>query len=198
MNTIPETPKASPPQNFLWVDLETTGLRPETCGIVEACWFTTPLDVFKSEASPFGVQEMPIAPTAGVLWEPIAEKMHRDSGLYELCHAPEVPSLEQVEAMILETLVEGEVYYLAGASIHFDRGFILRHMPLLDKRLHYRMLDVTTLRLFWLALGDEDNGDQLPKPHRAGEDLAKSWAYFRGYVSRVKPEATLLKGRALG
>lgn len=168
------------PEFLLWLDLETTGLDPENCSIIEAHWFASPLGGGPRSA---GVTRL-AQPLHGS-WEPYAKNMHESSGLLALAEASAMTSPE-IEASILAWLEPDATYYLAGASIHFDRSFVRAHWPSLDKRLHYRMLDVTTLRLFWRALGVE-SPDSKDKPHRAQADIERSYAYYQEYLERATP-----------
>jgi oligoribonuclease len=75
--------------------------------------------------------------------------------------------LDQIEAIARDDQV-----FLAGASIHFDRKFIREHMPRLDKRLYYRMLDVSAVIMALELVGKKV--DAKAHGHRVLEDIAGS------------------------
>ena len=77
----------------------------------------------------------------------------------------------------------GEYVYLAGNSIHQDRRFIVKEMPNLDHRLHYRMLDVSAWKIFFEnALGIHFQKDEK---HRALSDIENSIEELKYYLTFV-------------
>ena len=74
--------------------------------------------------------------------------MHTSSGLIE--EIPHGVSLEEAEAQVLayinEHVPEGQKPPMCGNSIGTDRAFVVRYMPLVDARLHYRNIDVSSLK----------------------------------------------------
>ena len=78
----------------------------------------------------------------------------------------------------------GETIYLAGNSIHQDRKFIEREMPELNKRLHYRMLDVSAWKIYFEnALGKKFT---KPENHRALDDINGSIEELKWYLTFLK------------
>ncbi len=79
----------------------------------------------------------------------VVEQMHAKSGLTEQVRASTV-TIEQAQAKVLEYVrqfaPEPRTAPLAGNSIGTDRGFIARDMPELDSHLHYRMIDVSSIK----------------------------------------------------
>lgn len=79
----------------------------------------------------------------------VVRKMHANSGLTEEVRASTM-SLEQAEQQVLDYIKqyvpEPRSAPLAGNSIATDRGFIARDMPKLDGHLHYRMVDVSSVK----------------------------------------------------
>ena len=82
---------------------------------------------------------------------------------------------------------------LAGNSIHQDRRFIRRYMPALDARLHYRMVDVSTIKELARRWYPQIIAKQPPKndSHRALDDIRESideLRYYRANVFTRPPE----------
>lgn len=79
----------------------------------------------------------------------VVARMHAASGLTEEVRASTV-TLEEATAQVLEYIVEHvpqpSSAPLAGNSIATDRGFIARDMPAVDSHLHYRMIDVSSIK----------------------------------------------------
>ena len=78
----------------------------------------------------------------------------------------------------------GKEVYLAGNSIHQDRKFIEREMPELNKRLHYRMLDVSAWKIYF----EEGLKRKFTKPenHRALDDINGSIEELKWYLTFLK------------
>jgi oligoribonuclease len=121
-----------------------------------------------------------------------ALNMHRKSGLLEAVTADGVPHLEEVEKALLAFITdfvpdEKEKLILMGNSIHFDRRFIKKYMPRLHKRLHYHMLDVTSVSIFMQLFGvAEPWGDwEKKKAHTADADLDETWHEAKIYARRL-------------
>jgi oligoribonuclease len=115
------------------------------------------------------------------------QKAHRDSGLYPLIATGQ--KLEVVEDEVIALLDRHfepkDRLILAGNSIGQDRLFINKYMPKLAKRLHYRMLDVTSFKVVF------NNFYQISyaKPqanHRALGDIQESVNELKKYLSFVK------------
>lgn len=148
------------PTLLFWLDLETTGLDPRECVILEAFGFCTDLEL--NPVSP-GNRFGPIPPedlhSYVVHYDetpPMNEwgtTTHTDSGLLA-----ELPvsgmSLRDVEDALIQQLFllpapvpEGDAnLVLAGNSVHFDRSFLNVHMPSLASMLSHRNFDVRTLQ----------------------------------------------------
>jgi oligoribonuclease len=81
---------------------------------------------------------------------------------------------------------------LAGNSIHQDRRFVRKYMPVLEKRLHYRMVDVSTIkelaRRWFPAIASKQ--PQKKETHRALDDIRESIDELRFYRQHVFLPAT--------
>ena len=94
--------------------------------------------------------------------------------------------IKQVEQELLEFIDQNctKELYLAGNSIHQDRKFIEREMPGLNKRLHYRMLDVSAWKIYF----ENARNKKFIKPenHRALEDINGSIEELKWYLTFMK------------
>ena len=94
--------------------------------------------------------------------------------------------IETVEKELLAFLNQhfGKEVYLAGNSIHQDRKFIEHEMPELNKRFHYRMLDVSAWKIYF----EEALGKKFAKPeiHRALDDINGSIEELKWYLTFLK------------
>jgi len=97
--------------------------------------------------------------------------------------------IRQVEKELLSFIEQhfgDEPPILAGNSIHSDRGVIKAHWPLLDMKLHYRMLDVTTLKI--LMQGKYGVEYDKKNTHRAYDDIQASIAELQYYLDWFSKE----------
>lgn len=85
---------------------------------------------------------------------------------------------------LIEEYFNDDPVLLAGNSIHQDRKFIELEWPLLNKRLHYRMLDVSA----WKVVFDGKYKKRFAKPeeHRAVEDIRGSIMELKYYLTKVR------------
>ena len=92
----------------------------------------------------------------------------------------------EVERELLEFVEQnfGQEIYLAGNSIHQDRKFLELQMPELNKKLHYRMLDVSAWKIYF----ENALGKKFIKPenHRALDDINGSIEEFKWYLTFLK------------
>jgi oligoribonuclease len=132
---------------LVWLDMEMTGLDPERERIIEVATIITDGQLTELGTGP----ELVIHQDDEILaamddWN---KKHHGGSGLVDRVKASTVSDAD-AEAQTIEFINKHcgakERPVLAGNSIHQDRRFIHRYMPALDKRLHYRMVDVSTIK----------------------------------------------------
>jgi len=161
-----------------------TGLDPETDQIVEIAAIVTDAELTElDEGISFVVRPPDLAILEGM--EEIVVNMHTNSGLLE--DIPDgVPLAEAGDAVL--AYVQGHVTEarrapLAGSSVYVDRGFLSRHLPDIDQYLHYRLIDVSTLKELarrWYPRS-YFNSPEKTGGHRALADIRESIAELRYY-----------------
>ncbi|MBM7279440.1 oligoribonuclease [Gordonia rubripertincta] len=169
---------------LVWIDCEMTGLRLESDKLIEIAALVTDGDL---NILGDGVDVVIHADDVALASMPdVVTKMHADSGLTEEVRASTV-TLAEAEKLVLDYIrkhvtTPGAVP-LAGNSIATDRGFIARDMPELDAYLHYRMVDVSSIKELarrWFPkvyFGQPDKG----LAHRALADIRESIRELRYY-----------------
>jgi len=173
-------------QHFIWLDLETTGLNPSTNRILEVAAVATDANL-KVLGTYNKVLEYSEYDLEYSQLHPDVVRMHTDNGLFEDCKKS-VATHTQVDAELVEwaaSLKLGEKPLLAGNTVHFDKAFLAEHMPLFNGVLHYRILDVSTikemLRNFYNLKIPKASGN-----HRAANDVHASIDEFQKYRSILK------------
>jgi len=167
-----------------WMDLEMTGLDPDRHVIVEIATIVTDDDLEIVAEGPDLV--IHAEPEQLALMDPTVLAMHTRSGLLEAVVASEVSleeAAQQTLAFLAKHLPGPASTPLCGNSIGTDRRFLARHMPEVEQFLHYRSVDVSTLKELarrWypqvLANAPAKTGG-----HRAADDVKESIAELRWY-----------------
>ena len=133
-------------QNLVWIDLEMTGLYPDTDRIIEiAVVVTDPNLNHRTEGPVFAVHQSDAALDAMDAWN---KGTHGKSGLIDRVKASSVDEAS-AEAQVIEFLkryVPKSTSPMCGNSICQDRRFLANYMPKLEAFFHYRNLDVSTLK----------------------------------------------------
>ena len=171
---------------LVWVDCEMTGLSVRTDKLIEIAALVTDSDL---NILGEGIDVVIHADDAALAAMPdVVVAMHAKSGLTDRVRESTI-TLEQAEQMVLEYVrehvPEANTAPLAGNSIATDRGFISRDMPILDAHLHYRMIDVSSIKELCRRWYPRIYFGQPPKEmtHRALTDITESireLAYYRG------------------
>jgi len=131
---------------LVWIDLEMTGLKPDTDVIIEMATIVTDLDLNTVAEGPvIAIHQPPEVLEAMDDWN---KRTHGASGLIERVRSSTytMASAEKRTLESLTLLVEPGSSPMCGNSICQDRRFLARHMPTLEKFFHYRNLDVSTLK----------------------------------------------------
>jgi oligoribonuclease len=173
---------------LVWLDMEMTGLDPEKERIIEIATILTDGNLVEIGTGPDLVIHQDDAILAAMdEWN---RTHHKASGLTERVRTSAVTDGDaeaQTLAFINQHCGAKERPVLAGNSIHQDRRFIRRYMPKLDARLHYRMVDVSTIKELARRWFPAIIAKQPPKKdtHRALDDIRESIDELRYYRSNV-------------
>ena len=172
---------------LVWIDCEMTGLDFVKDALVEVAALVTDFDL---NVLGEGV-DLVIAPPPDALEQmvPFVRDMHTTSGLIEeLAAGTTIEDAQaQVLAYIREHCPEGSRPPLAGNSVGTDRAFIARDMPELDAFLHYRIVDVSSIKELsrhWFPR-TYFNAPQKSGGHRALADIRESIEELRFYRQAV-------------
>ncbi|MFM1905735.1 MAG: hypothetical protein RIT32_531 [Actinomycetota bacterium] len=134
-------------ERIVWIDCEMTGLDLTKDALVEVACIVTEADLTElDEGFQIVIKPDDLAILDSMV--DVVKQMHTDSGLIT-----EIPSgvklaeaEEQLLAYIKSHIPEPRKSPLAGSSVYVDRGFLIRDMPKVDAHLHYRLLDVSSVK----------------------------------------------------
>ncbi|MBV8125986.1 MAG: oligoribonuclease [Burkholderiaceae bacterium] len=145
MNTTTQT-LACHEQNLIWIDLEMTGLYPDTDRIIEvAVVVTDPQLTVRVEGPVFAIHQSDETLDKMDNWN---KGTHGKSGLIDRVKASTVSEADAAAQVIefLKAYVPAGKSPMCGNSICQDRRFLANYMPTLEDFFHYRNLDVSTLK----------------------------------------------------
>jgi oligoribonuclease len=137
---------ASSDQNLIWIDLEMTGLFPETDRIIEiAVVVTDPMLTVRIEGPVFAIHQSDAVLDGMDAWN---KGTHGRSGLTDRVKASQIDeaSAQAQTIAFLQRYVPKGKSPMCGNSICQDRRFLAKTMPGLEEFFHYRNLDVSTLK----------------------------------------------------
>jgi oligoribonuclease len=173
---------------LVWLDMEMTGLDPDRERVIEVAMILTDGQLAEIASGPELVIHQPDEVLLAMdEWN---KTHHGASGLIERVRASTVDDVAaeaQLLAFINAHVPARERPVLAGNSIHQDRRFVRRYMPHLDKRLHYRMVDVSTVKELARRWYPTVIAQQPVKKetHRALDDIRESIDELRYYKQHV-------------
>ena len=172
--------------NLVWLDLEMTGLEPDRHVIIEIASLVTDAHLEILAAGPVFAIRRPAAELA--LMDAWNVGTHGASGLLKRIAEDSVDIAEaerETLAFMRKWVVKGQSP-LAGNAIAQDRRFLRREMPKVDAFLHYRNVDVSTIKE--LVRRWYPNGPTPPEKkqaHQALDDIRESVAELRWYREHV-------------
>lgn len=168
--------------NLVWMDLEMTGLNPDTDRILEIATLVTDKDLnIIAEGPNLIVHQSDEVLEAMDEW---CTTHHGASGLTAKVRASELDELAaEVQTLaFMQEWVEPGQSPLCGNSIWQDRRFLIRYMPKLDQYCHYRNIDVSTLKELARRWRPEVlEGVKKQGSHRALDDIKESIGELQHY-----------------
>ena len=169
---------------LVWIDLEMTGLNHDVDQILEIAVVVTGADL------------QPLAEYTRVVhhaeetvqrMSKIVHSMHSANGLIEDVLAS-TATLREAERSALAVIVEHclpGAAFLCGNNVHHDWRFLSRHMPRIEQYLHYRQVDVATIKVLAEAWAPSLVMEKEPSNHRALADIHDSIAELRYYCETL-------------
>ena len=168
--------------NLVWIDLEMTGLSPQNDRIIEIASIVTDIHLSIVAEGPELVIHQSDERLDGM--DDWNKKTHGESGLIDLVRASDIDE-EEAERRTLAFLrryATKKRSPLCGNAICQDRRFLDRYMPQISAYLHYRHLDVSTIKELarrWRP--DLTSNQNKNSRHRAMDDIRESIEELRGY-----------------
>ncbi len=170
--------------NLVWIDLEMTGLDVKECCIIEIAAIITDKNLnIIAEAEPIAIHQSDEVMANMNEW---CIKTHAETGLTKRVKESTV-SLEKAEQAILDFIAQYVPYQsspLCGNSIWQDRRFLGKYMPKIDDYCHYRVLDVTSIKLLNDYWGGKESYYKQ-NTHKALDDIRESIAELKFYKDKI-------------
>ena len=173
------------PNNLIWIDMEMTGLQPDSDRIIEMALLVTDAQLNVVAESPVWVLHQPDEVLEAMdSWN---NSTHAKTGLVERVRASGLVEAE-AERQALEFLAEHvppNTSPMCGNSICQDRRFLARWMPRLEGYFHYRNLDVSTLKELVRRWKPELKGFSKEGKHESLADILESIEELKFYRKNV-------------
>lgn len=164
---------------YLILDLETTGLDPQEDMILEVAYAVTDDLTKADEAYVFSQLAWVDVAAAAQQATPFVRGMHTTNGLWADLENGDIEKfiLDDIADHILRVIqgvgqsFERPVHLVGNSIGSLDLPFIKAKMPLLAQRLHYRVLDLTSVNLLIQGIGGPDTKVVAESTHRAADDV---------------------------
>ena len=178
--------KTRDPRNLVWMDLEMTGLDPDRDTILEIATIITDSDLKILAEGP--VMAIHCPEETLVRMDPWCVEHHGASGLTQRVRDSKV-TMKQAEEKTLAVIQQWcteKTAPLCGNSIHQDRRFLVRYMARIHDYLHYRMIDVSSIKeLVHRWYPDEARQRTKTQTHLAHDDVKESIEELAWYRQKV-------------
>ncbi|ODP98965.1 MULTISPECIES: oligoribonuclease [Salinivibrio] len=172
--------------NLIWIDLEMTGLDPDTHKIIEIATIVTDAQLNVLAEGPVLAISQPQSELDKM--DDWCTRTHTQSGLVarvEQSTISEQDAIDQTLAFLSQWVPEG-ASPICGNSVGQDRRFLYRHMPALERYFHYRTVDVSTLKELVRRWKPEILNDFSKQgTHLALDDIRESIAELQFYRERI-------------
>jgi oligoribonuclease len=173
-------------KNLVWIDCEMTGLDPEKDRLLEIATIVTNYDLEILARGPVFAIRQTEARLAGMdAWN---RRTHKKSGLLDRIRTEGVPvaEAERLTLNFVKRHCYAQTAPLCGNSIGQDKRFLAKYMPELHEFLHYKVVDVSSIKV----LTSEWYGGKYTAPpkkelHRALDDIEESIAELAWYRENV-------------
>ena len=173
-----------PELNLIWIDLEMTGLDPETDRIIEVATLVTDSNLnLIAEGPIIAVNQSESTLNSMDDWN---QEHHGRSGLIERVKNSKVTErmAEKQTIEFLQEHIDTNTSPMCGNSICQDRRFLARYMPTLERFFHYRNLDVSTIKELAVRWKPEITKTLTKKSsHQAMDDIRESVEELKHYRS---------------
>lgn len=189
---------------IVWVDCEMTGLDVTRDALIEIAVIVTEADLTEvDDGIAFVIRPEDPSILEGMV--EVVQRMHTSSGLLAAIPdgVPLAQAAEEVHAYVCRWVPEARRAPLGGASVYVDRMFLARDLPATEAHLHYRHVDVSTIKELARRWYPRSYGHSPTKTgnHRALADIRESIAELRYYreaifVPAPGPGSDLAKGLA--
>ena len=173
--------------HLVWIDLEMTGLDPKTCTVLEIGTTVTDNELNVLEEGPvIAIHQSDKVLNAMESW---SRYHHRKSGLTQACRESKIrmKKAEDITLSFIQKYCKKNASPLCGNTIWQDRRFLVKYMPRLEAYLHYRIIDVSSVKELvsrWYPL-DHKMPREKKQTHRVTEDVRESIEELRYYRKKV-------------
>lgn len=172
--------------NLVWIDMEMTGLDPETCVVMEIATIVTDAQLNVLAEGPVIAVHQPDSVLDNM--DEWCTRVHGESGLTQRCKESTVNEEDAARQTMafLENYVDAGKSPLCGNTIGQDRRFMVKYMPELEAYFHYRNVDVSTIKELVKRWKPEVlDGFTKKGVHLALDDIRESIEEMRFYREKV-------------
>ncbi|WP_100658070.1 oligoribonuclease [Alteromonas flava] len=173
-------------KNLVWIDMEMTGLDPESCVVLEIATIVTDAQLNVLAEGPVIAIHQPDEVLDNM--DPWCIETHGKTGLTQRCRESTVDVTQAAEQTIafLQNYVPKGKSPLCGNSIGQDRRFMVKYMSTLEDYFHYRNVDVSTIKELVARWQPEKlEGFSKKNVHLALDDIRESIEELKFYREHV-------------